>query len=92
MALHDEEYALPSHAEVVHIPWERGAPYPGIFIFTEVRLGGAGACPGLGCRCLPSAGRTLLCFAHSPTTHPPLPTSPHLTAIHPSLPHPTHPV
>ena len=40
VALHDEEWALPPHAEVVHIAAERGAPYPGVFIFTEV--GGQG--------------------------------------------------
>ncbi|EFN59491.1 hypothetical protein CHLNCDRAFT_138110, partial [Chlorella variabilis] len=38
--LHDEEMSVPSHAEVVHIPYERGAPYPGIFIFTQARTPG----------------------------------------------------
>lgn len=30
-----EEQAVPSHTEVVHLPYEKGAPYPGIFIFTQ---------------------------------------------------------
>jgi DNA-directed RNA polymerase I subunit RPA2 len=42
MEVHDEEAALPSHSEVVHIPFERGAPYPGVFIYTQVGL----ACQG----------------------------------------------
>lgn len=37
LPLAGEEWALPSHAEVVHIPHERGAPYPGVYVFTEVR-------------------------------------------------------
>jgi hypothetical protein len=39
MQLHDEELLLPSHTEVVLIPYEKGAPYPGIFIFTQVGAG-----------------------------------------------------
>ncbi|KAL4859361.1 DNA-directed RNA polymerase I subunit 2 [Chlorella vulgaris] len=35
LPVHDEERLLPSHTEVVHIPYEVGAPYPGIFIFTQ---------------------------------------------------------
>lgn len=31
-----DEASIPSDTEVVHIPFERGAPYPGIFIFTQV--------------------------------------------------------
>jgi hypothetical protein len=38
LPVHDEERLLPSHTEVVHIPYEVGAPYPGIFIFTQVRV------------------------------------------------------
>ncbi|PSC76790.1 DNA-directed RNA polymerase I subunit 2 isoform X1 [Micractinium conductrix] len=30
-----DEAMLPWHTEVVHIPFEKGAPYPGIFIFTQ---------------------------------------------------------
>jgi DNA-directed RNA polymerase I subunit RPA2 len=30
-----EEELVPSHMEVVHIPFERGATYPGIFLFTQ---------------------------------------------------------
>lgn len=30
-----EEDAVPAHMEVIHIPFERGAPYPGIFLFTQ---------------------------------------------------------
>ena len=26
---------MPSHLEVVHLPYERGAAYPGIFLFTQ---------------------------------------------------------
>ena len=40
-----DEAMLPWHTEVVHIPFEKGAPYPGIFIFTQVRGWGMG---GLG--------------------------------------------
>ena len=29
------EEAVPSHLEVVHLPYERGAAYPGIFLFTQ---------------------------------------------------------
>ena len=35
LPLGEAELALPAHAEVVHIPFERGAPYPGLFVFTE---------------------------------------------------------
>ena len=30
-----EEEAIPSHMEVVHIPFERGAPFPGVFLYTQ---------------------------------------------------------
>lgn len=31
-----EENAIPSHMEIVYIPFEKGGPHPGIFLFTEV--------------------------------------------------------
>lgn len=30
-----EEEAVPAHMEVVHIPFERGAPFPGVYLFTQ---------------------------------------------------------
>ena len=30
-----EEEAVPSHLEIVHMPFERGAPYPGVFLYTQ---------------------------------------------------------
>lgn len=30
-----EEEGVPAHMEVVHIPFERGAPYPGVFLYTQ---------------------------------------------------------
>lgn len=35
LPLSGEDHALPSHAEVVYMPYLPGAPFPGIFIFTE---------------------------------------------------------
>ena len=36
LPVHDGERELPSHTEVVHIPSGlRGAPYPGVFVFTQ---------------------------------------------------------
>lgn len=35
LALAGEEELVPAHTEVVHVPYERGAPYPGVFLFTQ---------------------------------------------------------
>ncbi len=35
MAAAGDEELVPSHLEVAHIPYERGAPYPGVFLFSQ---------------------------------------------------------
>lgn len=35
MQLMEEEEMVPSHLEVVHVPFERGAPFPGVYLFTQ---------------------------------------------------------
>ncbi|KAL4423560.1 hypothetical protein ABPG77_004600, partial [Micractinium sp. CCAP 211/92] len=35
LPLSADEQALPSHAEIVHVPFEKGAPFPGVFVFTQ---------------------------------------------------------
>lgn len=47
LPLSADEQALPSHTEIVHIPFEKGAPYPGVFVFTQV--------------CSQAQGRSLQC-------------------------------
>ena len=37
MEIYGEEREAPAHMEVVHIPYEQGGVYPGLFLFTEVR-------------------------------------------------------
>ena len=34
MTLQAEEEEVPAHLEVIHIPYERGAPYPGLFLYS----------------------------------------------------------
>lgn len=38
MKLLDEEAKVPFDMEIAYIPYERGAPYPGIFLYTQVRF------------------------------------------------------
>ena len=38
--MYGEGEAVPPDMEVVFIPYERGAPYPGIYLFTQVRARG----------------------------------------------------
>ena len=35
MPMFGEEEEVPAHLEVAHIPFERGAPYPGIFLYSQ---------------------------------------------------------
>lgn len=35
MEIFGEEREVPAHMEIVHIPHEAGAPYPGLFLFTQ---------------------------------------------------------
>ena len=55
MEIFEEERLVPGHMEIVHIPHEKGAPYPGLFLFTQVgwqagRTAGAGVVWDALCR------------------------------------------